>query len=177
MNKNYNKISIIGGPGSGKSTLAKNLGNELNLPVCHIDSIHHLDNWKVRNKDERDSIILEKISQPKWIMDGTYKDTLEIRLEKSDYIIFLDYPTIAKLYGILSRYYKNKGKEKPDIPGCKEKMSFTFFLFTAKWNYTKRKFILQKIKSIDNKKLLIFKNRNQLNKWFEKEFKKKIVIN
>lgn len=175
MINSISKISIIGGPGTGKSTLARNLGKELNLPVCHIDSIHHLENWKVRNKAERDSIILEKISQPKWIMDGTYRDTLKIRLEKSDFIIFLDYSTISKIKGILSRYLKNRGIEKPDIPGCKEKISFKFFWFTVKWNYTKRSFILQNIKNVDKNKLLIFKNRKQLNKWFEKEFKKKIV--
>ena len=40
--KNISKIAIIGGPGTGKSTLANNLGKELNLPICHLDGIHHL---------------------------------------------------------------------------------------------------------------------------------------
>ena len=51
--KDINKISIIGGPGTGKSTLANNIGRELNLPIYHIDAIHHLENWKVRDSEER----------------------------------------------------------------------------------------------------------------------------
>ena len=176
MIKNVNKISIIGGPGSGKSTLATNLGKELNLPVCHIDSIHHLENWQVRDKQERDKIILEKVSEPKWVMDGTYRSTLETRIQNSDCVIFLDYSTIAKIKGILTRYLKNKGKEKPDIPGCKEKMSFTFLWFTAKWNHTKRKQLLSALERHNDREIVIFKNRRQLNKWYKAEFGKEIEL-
>lgn len=176
MIKNVNKISIIGGPGSGKSTLATNLGKELNIPVCHIDSIHHLENWQVRDKQERDKIISEKISETKWIMDGTYRSTLETRIQNSDCVIFFDYSTIAKIKGILTRYFKNKGKEKPDIPGCKEKMSFTFLWFTVKWNYTKRKQVLATVERNNDREIIIFKNRKQLNKWYKEEFGKEIKL-
>ena len=81
--KNISKIAIIGGPGTGKSTLANNLGKELNLPICHLDGIHHLANWVPRDKEERDKIILEKTQEPKWVIDGTYKSTLEERVKKS----------------------------------------------------------------------------------------------
>lgn len=63
MMKNINKISIIGGSGTGKTTLANNLGNELNIPVYHIDGIHHLENLEIRDKAERDKIILEKVNE------------------------------------------------------------------------------------------------------------------
>ena len=63
--ENISKIAIIGGPGTGKSTLANNLGKELNLPIYHLDSIHHLANWVPRDKEERDKIILEKTQEPK----------------------------------------------------------------------------------------------------------------
>lgn len=118
-----NRICIIGGSGTGKTTLAKNLGKQLNLPVYYIDGIHHLKNWKIRDKDERDKIILEIINKDKWIIDGTYKSTLKHRLEKADYVIYLDYSTFAQIRGILGRFIKKHGKEKEEIPGCKEKIS------------------------------------------------------
>lgn len=123
-----NRICIIGGSGTGKTTLSNNLGKQLNIPVYHIDGIHHLENWKIRDKDERDKIILEKIDEDKWIMDGTYMSTLKKRLEKSDYIIYLDYSTIVQLKGVLGRFIKNHGKEKEEIPGCKERIIWHFFL-------------------------------------------------
>lgn len=171
-----NKICVIGGPGTGKSTLTNNLGKELSLPVYHIDAIHHLENWKIRDKEERDKIVLDIISREKWIIDGTYKDTLETRVRKADTVIFLDYSTTAKLKGILSRYFKNKGKEKPEIPGCKEQMNLEFIKLTMKWNKTKRKIIVDILEKNKDKKIIIFKNRRKLNKWYEEEFNKKIEL-
>lgn len=176
MIKGAKKISIIGGSGNGKTTLANNLGKELNIPVYHIDGIHHLENWKIRNKDERDRIILEKVNEDKWIIDGTYHSTLEQRLEKSDIIIYLDYSSIAQIKGVLERFIKNHGKEKPEIPGCKEKMSFDFLIWVLNWRKNKRNEVIEKVNKIDKNKLLIFKSRRQLNKWYKNEFNKKIII-
>ena len=175
MIKNANKISIIGGCGTGKTTLANNLEKELNLPVYHIDGIHHLENWEIRDKEERDKIILEKVSESKWIIDGTYRSTLDQRIQNSDIIIYLDYSSIAQIKGIMGRYIKNHGKEKEEIPGCKEKMSLEFFTFAWNWRKDKRNEILGKINKTEKNKILIFKNRRQLNKWYKKQFNKKIT--
>lgn len=83
-----NRICIIGCSGIGKTTLANNLGKELKLPIYHLDGINYFSNWETRNKNERDKIILEKLTEDKWIIDGTYSSTLPERLEKSDFIFF-----------------------------------------------------------------------------------------
>ena len=168
------RICIIGGSGTGKTTLADNLAEQLNLPVYHIDGIHHLQNWEVRDKDERDKIILEKIEEDRWIVDGTYSTTLKQRLDKSDYVIYLDYPTITQVKGILGRFAKNHGKEKKEIPGCKEKMSWEFFWWVVKWRKNKRKEIIEALQGVDSSKIHVFKTRKQLNKWYEKSFNEKM---
>lgn len=177
MIENIKKISIIGGPGTGKSTLANNLGKELNLPVYHLDAIDYFKNWQKRDEKERDEIILEKTAEEKWVIDGTYRGTLEKRVEKSDMIIFLNYSSIAKLKGIFSRYSKLKGKERPEIPGCKEKMDWTFIKFALTWNKVKRRTIEDILEKNKDKNILVFKNRRKLNKWYEKEFNRKIELN
>ena len=148
----------------------------MKLPVYHIDGIHHLKNWEIRPTQERDAIISEKVKEPKWIIDGTYKATLEERVINADLVIFLDYSTIAKLKGIISRYFKNKGQEKPEIPGCKEKMDWEFIQLTMKWNKTKRKIVKDILDRYKDKKILIFKNRRSLNKWYENKLKKGIEL-
>jgi len=173
---NIKKISIIGGPGTGKTTLANNIGKELNLPVYHLDGIHHLENWKVRDKEERDEIILNKIKEPKWIMDGTYKHTLEKRIENSDMVIFLNFSKTARVKGILSRYIKNKGKEKSEIPGCKEQMNFKFIKQTLNWEKDRLKIVNEALEKNKNNKIIVFKTRRKLNKWYEKQFNKKIEV-
>lgn len=174
--KNIKRISIIGGPGTGKSTLANNLERETNLPVYHLDGIHYLENWVPIGRDERDKIILEKVKEPRWIMDGTYTLTLNKRIEASDLVIFLNYSTTARIKGIISRYLKNKGQEKLDIPGCKEKMNWKFIKCTIKWSKTKKKTINEILVEYEDKNILVFNRRKKLNKWYEKEFNKKIEL-
>lgn len=94
----YKKIAIIGAPGTGKTTLANNLSKILNIPATHIDGIHHLPNWEMRDKSERDQMILEIANKASWIIDGTYKSTLRKRLELADLIIWLDFSTNAQLW-------------------------------------------------------------------------------
>ena len=69
----------------------------------------------------------------------------------------------------MERYLKNKGAEKPEIPGCKEKMDKEFLTYVLKYNKNKRKIILENLENIDKEKVLIFKNRNQVNKWVRKQ--------
>ncbi|MBP3597402.1 MAG: hypothetical protein J6J60_08420 [Clostridia bacterium] len=168
------RICIIGGSGTGKTTLSNNLSKELNIAVCHIDGIHHLKNWEIRDKNERDKIILIKTEQDKWIMDGTYRSTLEQRLKKADTVIYLDYSTFTQVIGVLKRFIKNHGKEKEEIPGCKEQMTWKFFWFVIKWRKNKRNEILENLSKIDSSKIHIFKNRRQLNKWYKNTFGKRI---
>lgn len=170
------KIAVIGGSGAGKTTLTTNLARDLNLPVMHIDGVHHLANWKIRDTEERDKIILEKMNSYSWIMDGTYTSTLEERVKSADLVIYLDYSSFAQVIGVLKRYCKNPGKEKPEIPGCQEKMSWKFLKWVWNWRKTKRDKVLNTITKVDNKKVLIFKNRRSLNKWYYKNFNHKIKV-
>jgi len=171
---NINKIAIIGGSGTGKTTLSKNLANKLNLPLYHIDGIHHLKNWEIRDKYERDKIILEIVDKPKWIIDGTYHTTLKQRMENTDLVIYLDYSSIAQVKGALGRWIKNHGKEKEEIPGCRERMSFEFLMWVWNWRKNKREDIINNISQIDKNKVLVFKTRRQLNKWYQNEFNEEI---
>lgn len=176
MLSNINKISVIGGSGTGKTTLSNNLSNNLNIPVYHLDGINYFQNWEPRDKVERDKIILEKIEEPQWIIDGTYNSTLGIRIQKADLIIYLDYSSFAQLKGVMTRFLKNKGKEKSEIPGCKEKMDKEFFLWTLSWRKRKRAKIYEALQDVDKSKVLIFKNRRQLNKWYLNNFNQKIQL-
>lgn len=153
--------------GTGKTTLSTNLSKLFNIPVIHLDGIHHLPNWEIRDKSERDKIILSYIENDSWIIDGTYHNTLKQRFEKADLIIWLDYSTFAQLKGIFKRFLKNPYKEKPEIPGCKEMLKFNFVKYVYFYNKKKRHFIQENLNEIDNKKIMIFKKQKDLNKWMK----------
>lgn len=161
----YNRISIVGGSGSGKSTLCNILSKELNLPAIHLDSLNYKPNWVELDKNERDKIISAKSSEEKWIIDGNYNNTIKERFNKADLIIWLDYSTFSQLKGVFKRIITTFNKERPEIPGCKERLNFTFIKYVATYNRKKRPLLLENLKDISPDKLLIFKNQKALNKW------------
>jgi len=165
----YNRISIIGGSGSGKSTLCNILSKELNLPEIHLDSINYTSNWVEIDKKLRDEIITNKTSEEKWVIDGNYFKTITNRLDRADLIIWLDYSTFAHLKGVFKRIFTSFGKERPDIPGCKERFNLYFLKQVLTHNKKKRPLLLEKFKDIPQDKILIFKKQKDLNKWL-KEF-------
>ena len=161
MMKNVQKILVLGGPGSGKSVLSDNLGKQMNIPVFHLDDLHVECNVPANGKVERNNKILSILKQKSWIMDGNYRSTLQERIEKSDIIIFLDYPTYKLIWGVLSRAFKNISNiNKGDL--------ITVIQLALLFRKQKRADILKIINNAN--KHLIFNNRQELNKWFKREF-------
>lgn len=160
-----NRIAIIGAPGSGKTTLSRQIKEIFDLPVFHIDSIYQFPNWVMRDSKERDEMILKEAQKEKWIIDGTFIDTLEERIKRADKIIFLDYSTFTFLKGIFKRLIQNYGKEKPEMPGCKEKFDLSFFMYVATYNIKRRRYVVNLLEKYPEKDILIFKKQKDLNKW------------
>ena len=163
----YNRISIVGGSGSGKSTLCNILSKELGLPAIHLDAINYEPNWVEIDKAERDNIILSKAQDDKWVIDGNYNKTLKERFDKADLIIWLDYSTLKQLHGILKRYFTTRNSERPEIPGCKERLEPEFVKYVLTYNKKKRHIILEHLQNIPNEKVLIFRHQKDLNNWLK----------
>lgn len=172
----YNRISIVGGSGSGKSTLANILSKQLGIPVIHLDGINFDSNWTEIDKNERDRIILTKSNSQNWIIDGNYNKTLEERFNKADLIIWLDYSTFAQLKGIFKRFIKFRNTERPEIPGCKERITFTFIKYVLTYNKKKRHIIVDYLKNIPKEKVLIFKKQKNLNTWLKSFTKNENIL-
>ena len=163
----YNRISIVGGSGSGKSTLCNILSKELGLPAIQLDAINYEPNWVEINKTERDNMILSKAQDDKWVIDGNYNKTLKERFDKADLIIWLDYSTLKQLHGILKRYFTTRNSERPEIPGCKERLEPEFIKYVLTYNKKKRPVILDYLKDVPKEKVLIFKHQKDLNAWLK----------
>ena len=77
------KILVIGCCGAGKSTFSKKLQAILKLPLIHLDAHYHKPSWVEPEKEEWEKVLKQILSQESFIMDGTYLESLDERINKS----------------------------------------------------------------------------------------------
>ena len=105
------RVLIIGGNGSGKTTFAKALAEKTGLPLVHLDSLYWKDNWESVGREVFDARLEQELIKPKWILDGNMNRTLPHRLKYCDTVFYLDFSSIACLFGVISRTIKYYGKQ------------------------------------------------------------------
>ena len=158
------RVMIIGCGGSGKSTLARQLGEKTGLPVVHLDQIWWAPgNWKHTSREEFDEILKAEMEKPQWIMDGNYNRTLELRLERADTVVYLDYSWWVCLFSWMKRVITNWGKARPDMaPGCAEWFDPEMAGWIWDFNMKNRKRYREILSAQTGKVIHIFKNRRKL---------------
>ena len=157
------RIMVIGCPGSGKSTLSRELHKKTNLPLYYLDMLYWNEDKTTVDSDIFKSRLNEVLSYEKWIIDGNYQSTMELRMKACDTIIFLDYDVNTCLSGIKQR----QGKKREDMPWIEDKDDLEFINFIKKFNEVNRPSILDLLKKYKDKKILIFKNRDEVNQSFD----------
>ena len=162
------RIIIIGNSGGGKTTVSRKFGELLGLPVTHLDYLYWNAGWVRTPTDIWEEKVRVMIAEPEWILEGNFNGTLALRLTRADTVIFLDYNRIVCLGGALKRWYKNRGRTRPDMPeGCLEKIDFAFFKWIL-WDFPRRsrKNILKCLAGFDGVKV-IAKNRRELSDYYD----------
>ncbi|HEX8047829.1 AAA family ATPase [Rhizobium sp.] len=136
------RILVMGCSGGGKSTLSQKIAKRFDLSYVSIDrDVLWLPGWKQRDKMEQRSIIAERILGERWIMDGTNPSTFDIRLPRTDIVIWVRMPRLLCLWGAVSRWLKWVGRTRPEMaPGCPEKIDWEFlqFIWTFEEKFTPR---------------------------------------
>lgn len=154
------RILVIGSSGAGKSTLARKLGKRLHLPVIHLDRLFWRPGWKKTPEAERAAIVTRLVANEKWIIDGTYRKTLDIRLQAADTIILLDLPRWICVYRATKRRFQYRFRKRQDIADdCDESLfNLSFPRFLRKiWEYPERARpgIIQQLQQLDSSKNII----------------------
>lgn len=106
------KILILGCCGSGKSYFSRELAHATGLPLYHLDKIRWRTDWTFMPREEFIPIIEKIMQEEKWIIDGNYLSTMELRLAYADTVFYFDIPTEECLANVEAR----KGKTRSDMP-------------------------------------------------------------
>ena len=160
------RIVVIGCGGAGKSTFSQQLGEALDIPVHHLDRVFWKPGWERVSREEFAQAQEEIMAQPRWIMDGNYGGTLDMRIAGADTIVFFDFPTLPCLWGAVSRCAKFYllGRKRPDMTeGNHEKLDPEYVMWIINYRKTRRPGILRKLSEIsEDKAVVILASRKQV---------------
>ena len=86
------RVIVTGLAGSGKSTFSLALAAKTGLPVIHLDLHFWKPGWVAPPETEWREKQCVVLAGNAWIADGNYHETLDLRLERADTVVFLDLP-------------------------------------------------------------------------------------
>lgn len=116
------RIAVIGCGGAGKSTLSRRLGLITGLPVVHLDAHFWSAGWTPTPREQWRDVVAGLVAAPRWVMDGNYRSTMDMRLARADTVVFLDYGRLRCLWRALRRRVAWWGATRPDMaPDCPER--------------------------------------------------------
>lgn len=127
--KIYKKIILLGNSGSGKSWTAQRMGSKTGYPVIYLDKECWQPGWNYPPEEEWHEKNRAFIQGSEWIIDRNHHETLQMRIEAADLILFFDINRLLCMY----RVWKRHGHKRIDLPEyLEEKRDKEFFRF-LKW--------------------------------------------
>jgi len=132
------RVLVIGSGGAGKSTFARRLGERTGLPVIHLDAAFWKPGWVEPPADEWRRTVERLVEGDRWIMDGHFGGTLDLRLSACDTAIFLDRSRWLCFWRVTKRALRHDGRGRPDMaPGCSEKADWAFLRWV--WGFPRER--------------------------------------
>lgn len=167
------RIVVMGvSAGAGKSTFARKLGKKLNLPVYHLDAYYWQPGWKEATPKEFRAVQENLVKKDKWIIEGNYTATADIRLSRADTLIYLEVPLAVCVYRVLKRWLTHIGKTRPDIgEGCPEKMEAAFLKFIVSTYFERKVKMRERMREFQQAKpgntVIFLANQKQIDGFFK----------
>ncbi|MDE5577163.1 MAG: adenylate kinase [Oscillospiraceae bacterium] len=158
------KIIVIGSPGAGKSTFSRWLRDITGLPLYYLDMIKHKPDKTTTTNEEFDKRLSDILRADKWIIDGNYQRTMEMRLEKCDTVFLMDFPLEVCLAGAAARV----GKKRDDLPWVEEEFDEEFRQWIIDFPNLALPHIYQMLEHYRDKTVVIFKSRQEAEKYLQK---------
>jgi adenylate kinase family enzyme len=154
------RVLVIGCGGSGKSTVARALSRKLGLPLVGVDLEYWRPGWVEPSPEEWEARVRELCAADEWVIDGNYGGTMELRLAHADAAIFLDLRTVSCVAGVLRRYFRWRGRTRPDLPeGCPESIDAKFLRYVLGYRRTRRAGVLERLARFDGDVVVLTSRR------------------
>ncbi|WP_028784751.1 DNA topology modulation protein [Thalassobacillus devorans] len=172
------RIMVVGvSAGVGKSTFARKMGEALQIDVYHLDALYWKPGWMEASLNEFEKAQQEIVKKEKWIIEGNYSKTYDIRITSADTIIYLELPRYICLYRAIKRWLMNIGKTRPDMgAGCKEKLDWNFLKYIYTTYKSRRSNMKERLRTLQaqqhTKNIITLKSRDEMESYLESLLKK-----
>lgn len=133
------RVMVVGCGGSGKTTLAIEVARRTGLPLVHLDRLYWSSGWTPTPPEAWRDTMRAEVARERWVLDGNYGGTLDLRLERADTVVFLDVPTWTCLVRVVRRRFRYGGRSRPSLPeGCPERLTVEFLWWIATYRRRRR---------------------------------------
>jgi adenylate kinase family enzyme len=126
------RVAIVGPGGAGKSTFADELGRRTGISVVHLDQYFWKPNWIPTPGEKWVDLQFELFSGDRWIADGNYGGTLDVRLSRADTVIVVTLPRWQCTWRAFKRGLPTPWRSDSS-EGCPERLDLKFLLWV--WRY------------------------------------------
>ena len=158
------KIIVIGSPGAGKSTFSRALRDRTGLPLFYLDQIWHRPDRTNISREEFDAALEGILKLDRWIIDGNYIRTMEMRLRACDTVFLLDLPVETCLEGVESRI----GTEREDMPWVETEFDPEFRQWILDFPKDQLPFIYELLERYQpGRNVVIFRSREEISDWLD----------
>lgn len=101
------RVVVIGSGGAGKTHVARTVSAKLGLPLVYLDAVYYDADWNPMSPAVFEATQERWCEAEAWVIDGNHVTTLPIRLARADTVVVMDVPTVAALWGVVSRQFRH----------------------------------------------------------------------
>lgn len=131
------RVAVVGSGGSGKSTFASELSRITGLALFHLDEYYWRPGWVETPTNEWRVIQGELVAHDRWIIEGNYSNTYDVRFDRIDTVIVLSPPRRVCLYRVIKRVVVNWHRDV-QARGCPERFDISFLHWVWRFPYDAR---------------------------------------
>ncbi len=149
--------------------MAVKLGALLELPVIHLDKLFWQPGWIAMESNKWRDEVRAIVDEDKWIIDGNFDSSLDIRLPRADSVIYLDFATSVCIRRVVKRILTTFGKVREDMAEeCPERIDVPFIKWVWRFRKDVRPAVYESVRQYYNgSDLFIFHNPDQVNDYLQ----------
>ncbi|MDQ5821726.1 MAG: hypothetical protein M3540_09810 [Actinomycetota bacterium] len=133
-----------------------------------LDVLFWRAGWVEPDRAEWEALNRELVQAERWILDGNYGSTMEIRLAAADTVVFLDPPPLLCIWRVVRR---RRAGPRPDLPpyldervGARDFLAF--LAYTWRYRRTRRPGVEERIaRHRGGKKVHVLRSRRDVDRF------------